>query len=106
VFHTATIALEGHVKDARFGAMWECVPVLEILSNKLIRLQDEYPLSTTFKTTDLTGSSASDHVLPGANPATEFMCESVNTAWIKFQEYYKLIDRSVWYTAGLVLNPE
>jgi hypothetical protein len=106
VFHTATIALEGHAKDARFGAMWECVPVLEILSNKLIRLQDEYPLSTTFKTTDLTGSSASDHVLPGANPATEFMCESVNTAWIKFQEYYKLIDRSVWYTAGLVLNPE
>jgi hAT family C-terminal dimerisation region len=37
---------------------------------------------------------------------TEFMCESVNAAWIKFQEYYKLIDRSVWYTAGLVLNPE
>lgn len=44
VFHTATIALEGQAKDAKFGAMWECVPVLEVLSNNLIRLQDEYPL--------------------------------------------------------------
>jgi hypothetical protein len=54
VFHTATITLEGHAKDTRFGAMWECIPVLEVLSNNLIRLQDEYPLFTTFKTTDLT----------------------------------------------------
>ncbi len=106
VFHTATITLEGHAKDAKFGAMWECVPVLEVLSNNLIRLQDEYLLSTTFKTTDLTGSDAPDHVLPGANPATEFMCESINHAWKKFREYYKLTDRSIWYIAGLVMNPE
>lgn len=39
VFHTATITLEGHAKDAKFGAMWECVPVLEVLSNALIKLQ-------------------------------------------------------------------
>jgi hypothetical protein len=43
VFHTGTITLEGHAKDARFGAMWECIPVLEVLSNNLIRLQDEVP---------------------------------------------------------------
>ncbi len=62
VFHTATIALEGHAKDAKLGAMWECVAVLEVLSNNLIRLQDEYPLSTTFKTTDLMQGEGAFHM--------------------------------------------
>lgn len=86
--------------------MWECVPVLEVLSNNLIYLQDEYPLSTTFKATEISYLDPLPESLPGANPATEFMCESVNRSWIKFQEYYQLTDRSVWYIAGLVLNPE
>lgn len=106
VFHTATVALEGYAKDAKFGAMWECIPVLEVLSNNLIRLQVEYPLSTTFKTTDISNMNPKPEHLPGANPATEFMCESVNRAWVKFQEYYSLTGRSIWYIAGLILNPE
>jgi hypothetical protein len=105
IFHTATIALEGYAKNAKFGAMWECVPVLEILSNNLIRLQDEYPLLTTFQSTDISSiDPLSEHV--PRNPATDFICESVNHAWVKFQEYYKLTDRSIWYIAGLILNPE
>ena len=106
IFHTATITLEGYAKDAKFGAMWECVPVLEVLSNNLIRLQDEYPLSTTFESTEISSMNPLSEHVPGANPATEFICESVNHAWIKFQEYYKLTDRSIWYIAGLILNPE
>ncbi|MGH2638576.1 MAG: hypothetical protein ACRDF4_04745 [Rhabdochlamydiaceae bacterium] len=106
VFHTATLALEGHAKDAKFGAMWECVPSLEVLSNNLIRLQDEYPLSTTFESTEISLMKPLPEHVPGANPATEFMCESVNHAWIKFQDYYKLTDRSIWYIAGLIMNPE
>jgi hypothetical protein len=86
--------------------MWECVPVLEVLSNNLIRLQDEYPLSTTYRTTEISDLDPLLEHLPGANPATEFICESVNRAWTKFQEYYALTDRSIWYIAGLVLNPE
>lgn len=54
VFYTATIALEGHVKNVKFDAMWKCVSVLEVLSNNLICLQIKYPLSMTFKMTDLT----------------------------------------------------
>jgi hypothetical protein len=74
---------------------------LQVLS---FRLNTRY--QQTFKINDLTNSDAPDHVLPGTNPATEFMCESVNNAWEKLQEYYTLVDRSVWYLVGLVLNPE
>jgi hypothetical protein len=83
VFHTVTIVLEGHAKDVKFGKMWECVPVLKVLLNTLIKLQTEYPLLITFRITDLTNPDAPDHVLPGVNPVTEFMCESINNAWKK-----------------------
>ena len=63
--------------------MWECVPVLKVLLNALIKLQTEYPLLITFRTTDLTDSDTPNHVLPGANPVTEFMCESINNTWKK-----------------------
>jgi hypothetical protein len=106
VFHTATITLEGYAKEAKFGAMWECIPVLEILSNNLIRLQNEYPLPTTFNSIEISKMNIPSEHLPGSNPATEFICESVNRAWMKFQEYYKITDRSIWYIAGLILNPE
>jgi hypothetical protein len=106
VFHTVTIVLKGHAKGAQFGVMWECIPVLKVLSNNLICLQEEYPLSTMFKATEISDLDPLPKSLPGTNPVTEFMCESVNRAWIKFQEYYKLTDRSIWYIAGLMLNPE
>ena len=95
MFHTVTIILEGYAKDARFGAIWECIPVLKVLSNNLLRLQNEYPLLTTFNLTKISEIGLLSEHLPGANPATEFMCESVNRAWKKFQEYYKITDRLI-----------
>jgi hypothetical protein len=77
--------------------MWESVPTLKILSKKLIELQTRFPLQTTFTTTD------TDITF---DPATEFICESVNKAWIKFSTYYTHIDESTWYIAGLVFHPE
>jgi len=105
VFEAATIASEGHVKDARFGAMWECVPVLEV-SNSLIELQSRYPDKETFKSTQISQFDTDPDDLPGANPATEFLNASINRAWLKFQDYYAHTDRSIWYIAGCILNPE
>jgi hypothetical protein len=97
VFDEATLALEGKARESRFGAMWESVPTLEILSKKLIELQTRFPLQTTFTTTD------ADITF---DPATEFIYKSVNKAWIKFSTYYTHINESTWYIAGLVFHPE
>jgi hypothetical protein len=105
-FDYATTRLEGLGKKAEFGAMWEVIPMIEELQEQLILLQQQYPLSTTFKETELDNySQISEDDRPGANPATEFMTESVNCAFTKLKKYYDLTDRSTWYIAGLVLNP-
>jgi hypothetical protein len=33
------------------------------------------------------------------------MTECVNNAFEKLAAYYSLTDHSIWYTAGLILNP-
>ena len=80
MFHTVTIILKGYAKDARFDTIWECIPVLEVLLNNLLRLQNEYPLLTTFNLTEISEIGLLSEHLPGTNPATEFMCESINRA--------------------------
>jgi|SRR5271163_624960 len=107
IFEDATMRLQGRAKDARFGAMWEVLPLFEDLIDQLVDLQRRYPLATTFEHTALDdvvgGIDPNDAV--GADPATEFMCESINCAYTKLQKYYLKIDDSIYYIAGYVLHP-
>jgi hypothetical protein len=52
-FEDATLTLEGHAQFAEFGQMGECIPIIEALSTQLTKLQNEYPLPSTFPTTNL-----------------------------------------------------
>jgi hypothetical protein len=81
--------------------------MIEDLHDLLIDLQRQYPLSTTYPETQLDDYTQTiiEDDYPGANPATQFITESVNCAFTKLKEYYDLTDRSTWYIAGLVLNP-
>jgi hypothetical protein len=68
-FDYATTRLEGLGKKAEFGAMWEVIPMIEELQEQLILLQQQYPLSTTFKETELDNySQIGEEDRPGANP--------------------------------------
>jgi hypothetical protein len=106
-FEDATMALQGRAKDAQFGIMGECIPVIEDLQARLVELQLQYPLAETFESTELSQfeSAPNEVPRPGDNPATKFLTECVNLAFVKLAHYYTLTDRSIWYTAGLVLNP-
>jgi len=107
IFEDATEALQGHAKNAEFGSMGECIPVIEALQDSLIALQREFPEANTFTTTALDGAGPlpDDAPIPGSNPATAFITNCTNNAFNKLAKYYGLTDASIWYTTGLILNP-
>jgi hypothetical protein len=110
-FESATMALQGQAKDGSFGAMGECIPIIEVLSRKLTELQDQFPLTTTFESTELDDLKDLPAFLeslpprPGDDPATGFITECTNRAHAKLAQYYSLTDESTWFTAGMILDP-
>jgi hypothetical protein len=105
------MALQGQAKDGSFGAMGECIPIIEVLSRKLTELQDQFPLTTTFESTELDDLKDLPAFLeslpprPGDDPATGFITECTNRAHAKLAQYYSLTDESTWFTAGMILDP-
>src|SRR6266516_3611236 len=67
----------------------------------------EFPEANTFTTTALDGAEPlpDDAPIPGSNSATAFITNCTNNAFNKLAKYYGLTDASIWYTAGLILNP-
>ena len=60
--------------------------MLEILSNNLIYLQDEYPLSTTYQITEISNLNPLPERLPGANSQQNLCARVFNRAWIKSRD--------------------
>ena len=60
--------------------------MLEVLSNNLIYLQDEYPLSTTYQMTEISDLDPLPKRLPGANPQQNLCARVFNRAWIKSRD--------------------
>jgi len=111
-FESATKAMEGQANDGEFGAMGECIPIIEALSNDLSELQIRHPIDTSFEITELddlpTLPALLNEGLPprtGNDPASGFILECTNRAHAKLAEYYGLTDESSWFIAGMVLNP-
>jgi hAT family C-terminal dimerisation region len=106
IFAKATKSLEGKAEDFEFGAMAECIPIIERMQSELIRLQERFPETNTFPHTTLDSLELDEEApVPSSNPATAFMTNCTNNAFLKLQKYYALTDASVWYTVGLILNP-
>lgn len=109
-FENATMALQGQAKNGEFGTMGECIPIIEALSLELTELQTRFPIDSTFESTELNDLPAlSDlNTFPprtGDDPASGFILECTNRAHAKLSTYYGLTDESVWFTAGMILNP-
>ena len=79
-FNEATNFLQSNNKGARYGFLWECLPMIEWLLLTLETLKEEKGIQ------DRIGLSA-------------------NNAWNKMQKYYSVTDLSPYYVAAIVLNP-
>jgi hAT family C-terminal dimerisation region len=72
--------LESNAIDGHHGSIWEALPAIELLLNMLETAKMTYK----------------HH---------EFLSTSVNLAWSKLDDYYKLIDNTPIYAAALFLHP-
>jgi hypothetical protein len=56
---------------------------------------------------DLRDLSDTNTFLPwiGDDPASGFILECTNHAYVKLSQYYGVTDELVWFTAGMILNP-
>ncbi|ERF73687.1 hypothetical protein EPUS_00940 [Endocarpon pusillum Z07020] len=79
-FNEATNFLQSNNKGARYGFLWECLPMIEWLLLTLETLKEEKGIR------DRIGLSA-------------------NNAWNKIKKYYEVTDLSPYYVAAIVLNP-
>jgi hAT family C-terminal dimerisation region len=102
-FNIATLSLEGAAKQAHHGSLWECLPMLEYLIEKLEALRAEYPLLEP-PPPPVKGRKTAVVVTP--KPSTDqFLAIAINNAWGKLDKYYTLTDESIAYVAAVVLNP-
>jgi hypothetical protein len=107
-FEVVTKILEGSAKEGHHGALWECLPAMELILKQLEDLKIKHPLMDHHST--VLGASQSRRKTiappPPSEPLTDqFLAVAVNNAWVKLDKYYDLTDRSVVYIAAVVLNP-
>jgi hypothetical protein len=81
-FWLLTMKLQGNAPSGSYGVIWEILPAMEVLINRLEDASEKY----TYK-------------------KSKFIHASINNAWLKLRQYYRLLDDSPIYAASLVLNP-
>jgi hypothetical protein len=82
-FKTLTTSLEGDPYEGKRGSMWEVLPAMDMLLQKL--------------------EQAKERLRDQAD--STFLRTAVNNAWLVMDKYYDLTDQSPAYTIALVLNP-
>jgi hAT family C-terminal dimerisation region len=79
-FQEVTKRLEGNAKECYHGSIWEALPAVEVLLMHLERLKEIHK--------------------------TGYIATSVNLAWAKLEEYYKLMNNTPAYAVALFLHPK
>jgi hypothetical protein len=74
-------------EEGRYGTLWRVLHGMNFMSDVLEKAQDE----VNGPQVDL--------------EQTEHFNTGINTAWLKLEKYYKLLNRSPLYTAAIVLHP-
>jgi hypothetical protein len=81
-FWLLTMRLEGNSPTGSYGTIWEVLPAMEVLIDRLEKASKVYN-----------------------HRKSKFINACINNAQIKLQDYYRLLDDSPVYAASIVLNP-
>jgi hAT family C-terminal dimerisation region len=107
-FEVVTKTLEGSAKEGHHGALWECLPAMELILKQLEDLKSKYPLLDNHSVASNASQSRRKSGVPLTPSETltdQFLAIAINNAWVKLDKYYNLTDRSVVYIAAVILNP-
>jgi hypothetical protein len=120
-FFDMTIHLQGRAKHAMHGSLWEALPTLDFLLNKLEEKSREYGVQFAEAPAQITESAIQPKEsskrstrkkavqVPAeecTTPEIATLQTCVNSCWLKLRKYYELMDRSPVYAAAVFINPQ
>lgn len=91
-FKEATKRLEGRGVSGRHGAIWEVIPVMDVLLKTLEDIKERFVDATTTQ-------------YPDQEPMEDHYAININRGWAKLSEYFSKLDESPAYYAAVVLHP-
>jgi uncharacterized protein YyaL (SSP411 family) len=90
-----TVRLQSRVKKSYHGTLWEGLPAIEFLSEKMISAKKDH--TTRMEAED----PGEDNVFTQTN---KYITTSFDNCWGKLNEYYKMLDETPVYVAAIVLH--
>jgi hAT family C-terminal dimerisation region len=109
-FYNLTLELQGRASNARHGSMWEALPAVDFLLNKLEVKSKEYELELSGASKPAKRSKKTKGAQGSVNECATnditHISTGVNNCWEKLCKYYELMDSSPVYAAAVVLNPQ
>jgi len=106
-FEIATNQLEGSASCGHHGALWECLPTIEMLLSQFEKLRIEYALESSIldPPPPIETRKGTFQAPASKEVADQLIAMAVDNAWEVLNKYYTLTDRSIAYVASVVLNP-
>jgi len=97
-FHEMTIRLQSRAKEAHHGTIWEGLPCMEFLLDKIISAKQDHAARMAVEI------AAFDENDEGAR-TNKHIATSLDYCWAKLDEYYRMLDDTPVYVAAIVLHP-
>jgi hAT family C-terminal dimerisation region len=95
-FYEMTLRLQSRAKEGHHGSLWEGLPAMEYLLDKVITAKKDHARRT-------------EDDLPWNDDPTaqtnKHIAASLDNCWGKLDEYYKMLDDTPVYAAAIVLHP-
>jgi hypothetical protein len=95
-FHDMTLRLQSRAKEGHHGTLWEGLPAMEFLLDKVISAKADHTTRMEAEKLD-----EDDPV----NKTNKHIATSLDNCWGKLDEYYKMLDETPVYAAAVVLHP-
>ena len=95
-FYDMTMRLQSRAKEGHHGTLWEGLPAMEFLLDKVISAKANHATRIEAKTLD------EDDPVAKTN---KHIATSLDNCWGKLDQYYTMLDETPVYAAAIVLHP-
>ena len=95
-FNDMTLYLQSRAKEGHHGTLWEGLPAMEFLLDRVISAKEDHKARM-----EAEGLDEDDPVAK----TNKHIATSLDNCWGKLDEYYTMLDETPVYTAAIVLHP-
>jgi hAT family C-terminal dimerisation region len=102
-FYDQSIRIQSRALEARNGSLWETIPTIEFLLNRLEAQMVRY--GSEINKSQRKISRRAPKQTDTDNPDHEQLLICIRNAWAKLDEYYQRMNDSPAYIASVIINP-